>query len=137
VAHLRRGELVTLDGIGSFGVRLKSEQGKDAKGKLRMDDLHVSGVLFRPADEFLTKVQNVEFKLIGGARLDMPSDEEIELMLRERFAKTDYITCSQIARALQVSRRRSYQIVEQLVEQNVLARRGVGPTTHYVLNERS
>jgi len=135
-SHLRSGELVTLEGIGSFGVRLKSEQGTDRKGRLTTKDTRVSGILFRPSEEFLTKVRDVHFRLTAGPRIKMPDDEEILQKLNEHFATKDFITCPVLADKLGVSKRRSHQIAARLVEQGILSRRGRGSTTHYVLGEK-
>lgn len=133
VYHLRNGELVTLNGIGSFRVRIKSQQAADSDGHVKMEDLHVSGVQFKPSQEFLSKVQDVDFKLTAGTSINMPSDKEISLKLDEHFSRTSYITTSDIMRAFRLSRRRSLQIAAQLVERGILVRNGKGSTTHYVL----
>ena len=135
--HLRQGELVTLKGIGSFSVRIKSEQGKKKNGRVKMTDLHVSGVLFRPATDFLETVQEVEFNLTAGPTVRMPSEEKISTALQKHFSKTGFITSSDIMEELHVSRRRSRQILTQLVDGGVLTRRGKGPMTHYVLVQPS
>lgn len=134
--HLRRGELVTLKGIGSFSVRIKSEQGRKKNGRVSMTDLRVSGILFRPAPEFLRTVQDVDFSLTAGPVVKTPSEEKITAALDKHFAKTGFITSSDVMRELRVSRRRSRQILTQLVDDGVLTRRGTGPMTHYVLTER-
>ena len=130
--HLRHGELVRLNGIGSFSVRIKSEQGADKKGHFRMEDLHVSGILFRPSKEFLSKVQDVDFNLTPGPSVEMPSDEEISLKLDEHFARIPTITSTDIMQMFGISRHRSLNIIAKLVERGTLVRNGRGSSTHYV-----
>lgn len=129
---LRRGELVTLDGIGSFSVRIKSEQTTDSKGKVKLDDLHVSGVLFKPSRDFLNKVQEVSFKPTAGPVVTMPSDEEVALKMDAHFESSDYITSSDVIRMFRVSQRRCRMLLQRLVDEGRLLRRGHGPTTHYI-----
>ena len=131
---LRRGEIIVIEGIGSFQVRLKSEQGADTGGKFRLDNLHVGGVCFRPAAAFLAAVQDVGFQLTAAPLPYSPTDEKISLMLDELFEHNNSITTTDVMRYMNISRRRSLCLLARLTDEGRLVRLGHGTNTLYVRN---
>ena len=130
--HLSRGELVQIEGIGSFQVKLKGKAKQTANRRIIIPDLRVSGVQFRPAKPLLQAMQDSQFCEVAGASAVPPTAEEMLPAILEYLSTHSSITVPKLAKLKFISRERSRAILSTLVDSGQLRRIGSGPSTTYI-----
>lgn len=103
VRYLTAGEIVRLDGIGSFQLSIGLKQMLPADAKVTAKQVEVKGLTFRPAENLMTDIRkDVSFVIDEDKRDHATPDEAVDL-LRSYFAtcrqehRSEFITIKRFA----------------------------------------
>ena len=130
--ELKKGNAVTLPGIGTFRLSLKgSIEVKD--GYYHGHGVHVDNLLFTPDRELLTEIRGFEVDQVPYGLTFHLEEDEINARLTELFAHQETITHRDVAYAFELSltRNRITSLLSRLVSDGRLIRVGSGAQTRY------
>ena len=136
--ELEKGNAVLLPGIGTFRLSLKG--GITVKdGNYHGQDVHVDGLLFRPAGDFLSKVRSFEVDQVPFGLEFRAETSNVEARLAELFAGKGFITHKDVSVAFKqtLTRGRITALLKRLVREGRLIPEGKGAQTRYRLTENS
>ena len=130
--ELKKGNAVTLPGIGTFRLSLKgSIEVKD--GYYHGHDVHVDNLLFTPDRKLQTEVRRFEVDQVPFGQVFHVEDDEINARFTELFAHQTTITHKDVAYAFEqtLTRNRITSLLNRLVHDGRLIREGSGAQTRY------
>ena len=134
VHELKKGNAVSLPGIGTFRLSLKG--GIEVKdGNYHGKDVRVEGLQFRPDGKLLSEIRSFEVDQVPYGLAFRAEESEVETRLTELFASKTYITHKDVSIAFEqtLTRSRVTSLLKRLVKEGHLVRDGKGAQTRYSL----
>ena len=121
--ELKMGNNVHLPGIGYFSLAVKGNLYKDPRNqRYRLRNAAVRTVKFRPDNEMLKNLHNIEFENVTYTHgtHTIPTPEAVDKALDELFADNIVITVSDLRQHLRLSRSYAYILANRLTEEGKL-----------------
>jgi nucleoid DNA-binding protein len=134
VHELKKGNAVSLPGIGTFRLSLKG--GIEVKdGNYHGKDVRVEGLQFRPDSKLLSEIRSFEVDQVPYGLAFRTEKSEVETRLAELFASKTYITHKDVSIAFEqtLTRSRVTSLLKRLVKEGRLVCDGKGAQTRYSL----
>ena len=132
IHELKKGNAVSLPGIGTFRLSLKG--GIEVKdGNYHGKDVRVESLQFRPDSKLLSEIRSFEVDQVPYGLAFRTEKSEVETRLAELFASKTYITHKDMSIAFEqtLTRSRVTSLLKRLVKEGRLVRDGKGAQTRY------
>lgn len=136
--NLAAGNLVEIEGLGTFSLSLKCTQEVTDPSKIRAESIRIKGVNFRPSKEMLIETQGM-FHPLRSPEKTKPSarlgDDEVKALLERHFARTPRISTYTFAYLASFQLRKAQKTLRRLESEGYLERYWIGRNLVYSKKE--
>lgn len=125
--HLSHGEMVRIDGIGSFQVKIAGTA-VSSNDSISFPDMHVKGIQFRPSRELLKTLASCRFHEVVSSHVIVPKANDILPDILRHIDACGSISAPELQQLKHISVEKSRAILQELEEAGHL--RCTGVKTH-------
>lgn len=134
--HLKYGETVELEGIGTFSITLKCPKGITDPKQIRAESISFGNVVYRPSPKLKQNMRTITLnRATLPKRKEMPEEERLNRILVELTEKRRLLSSTDCMLLNSCSRYRALKDLKKLFDEDKLTRLGRGKQNYYVLRE--
>lgn len=134
--HLKYGETVDLEGIGTFSITLKCPKGITDPKQIRAESVNFNNIVYRPSPQLKHKMKSITLSRASlPKRKDQTEEDRLSNILAHLKEKQRIISTTDCMSFNQCSRYQALKDLKKLHAQGLLTWVGRGKQKYYMLAE--